>query len=177
MKPGLAKALAAYDVLGLKIELADFDFRLQAQKVAYLLQQLGVDIPHPFTLYVRGTYAPQLTKDLFENEQGPKSRPRRDVLTKRDHEAIERLKASLELRSNLLEVAATYHYLRYNMKLAEDDAIRQLKDLKPFIPERDVVVAISRVKQLFPQAAEKDIEDLRREMEPWEAATRRSDVS
>lgn len=177
MKPGLAKVLAAYQELGMKIDLSDFDFRLQAQKVAYLLQKLGVDIPYPFTLYVRGTYAPQLTKDLFENEEGPKARPRRDTLTKRDLEAIAHFKKHIELRSSQLEVAATYHFLRYIDGLPEDDSIRKLKDLKPFIPEREVVVGISRIKQLFPQASAKDIEDLRAEMEPWDEATRRSDRS
>lgn len=174
MKPGLAKVLAACHELGIKVDIGNFDSKLRAQKVAYLLQQLGIAIPYRFSLYVRGTYGPELTKELYENEQGPRERPGRGVLTKRDFAAIERLKDHIELRSHPLEVAATYHLLRYGQQLSEDDAIRRLKDLKPFISERDVVVGISRTKQLFPLVSAKDVEDLRAEMEPWEAATRTS---
>lgn len=177
MKPGLAKALAAYDELGLKVDINNFNSKLQAQKVAYLLQQLGVDLPYRFTLYVRGTYSSELTKELYENEQGKKERPKKDVLSKKDLQAIEKLRENLELRSNQLEVAATYHFLRHAGELTDDAAIAKLKDLKPFIPEREVVVGISRVKQLFPEVGSKDIEDLRAEMEPWERATAESDRS
>lgn len=177
MKSSLAKVLASYRELGMKIDLSDFDFRLQAQKVAYLLGKVGLAAPYRFSLYVRGTYSPELTRDLFENEQGSKERPKRDVLSKRDLEAIARLRKHIELRSAQLEVAATYHYLRYVEGRSEDDSIRRLKDLKPFIPEREVVLGISRVKQLFPQVSAKGVEDLRSEMAPWDEATRKSDRS
>lgn len=177
MTASLAKTLACLQALGIKVDLEDFDFRLRAQKTTYLLQQLGVPIPYFFTLYVRGPYAPALTKELFENEAGKRIQPSAESLTKKDLAAIAKLKKHLELRPAQLEIAATYHYLAYQMNLAEDVAIRRLKELKPFLPEREVVVGISRVKQLFPQATEKDIRDLRREMKPWEEATRKSDRS
>lgn len=177
MKPELEKAMAAYEKLGIKVDVNDFDSKLMAQKIAYLLQRLGVALPYRFSLYVRGAYAPQLTKDIYENELGKKEKPRKDALTKKDLQAVEKLRQHVDLQSTQLEVAATYDFLRRHDDLSEDEAIARLKDLKPFIPEREVVVGIARVKQLFPEATSKDIESLREEMEPWERATRKSDNS
>jgi uncharacterized protein YwgA len=69
------KVIAFFKELGFEFDIARFDDRLIAQKLVCLLELKGIDLGYSCSLYVRGPYSPDLTKDLlaftpeFENQE------------------------------------------------------------------------------------------------------------
>lgn len=168
--PEPEKALACFEEAGLKFDIRHFDHRLIAQKLTYLLQELGVKLGYEksFSFYLRGTYSPTLTKDLF---QAFESKKRVAVhLTQADKARIAQLRDAVPLRPHLLEVMAGYRFLRQKGQ-TEDQAIATLRSTKPFISPRDVAVGISKSKRLFPEVTGVDIAAMREEMRAWDAAS------
>jgi uncharacterized protein YwgA len=43
-----------------------FDNRLKVQKYIYLMQRFGLNLGYSFSLYIRGPYCTELTKDAFQ---------------------------------------------------------------------------------------------------------------
>jgi uncharacterized protein YwgA len=166
------KLAACFREAGFEWDITHFDQRLIAQKLVYLLEELGVRLGYKgtFSFYLRGTYSPTLTKDLFQM-QGQDHDETELKLSAADRARIARLVSTVQLRPHMLEVMAAYRFLRTQGK-SEDEAIRKIKATKPFISERDVAIGISKCKGIFPEIAPRDLEELDQEMAPWDAATR-----
>lgn len=47
-------------------DMVKFDNRLKIQKYIYLMQRYGLNLGYSFSLYVRGPYCTELTKDAFQ---------------------------------------------------------------------------------------------------------------
>lgn len=58
-------ALLILTKLGINFEMRLFDERLAVQKSVYLAQALGIHLGHHFSWYLRGPYAPSLTRDVY----------------------------------------------------------------------------------------------------------------
>ena len=166
------KTLACFKEAGLDFDIKQFDHRLMAQKLTYLLQELGVKLGYEktFSFYLRGTYSPTLTKDLF---QSPASKPA-VTLTQADKARIAKLRSAVDLRPHMLEVMAAYRYLR-NQGKTETDAIQTLRATKPFLSPRDVAVGVSKCKGIFPEVTASDSAALKEEMAAWDAAAEEDD--
>lgn len=160
------KALACFKEAGLDFDIKQFDHRLMAQKLTYLLQELGVKLGYEktFSFYLRGTYSPTLTKDLFQ------AKPSAYSLTQADKVRIAKLRSAVELRPHMLEVMAAYRFLRTKGK-TETDAIQALRATKPFLSPRDVAVGVSKCKGIFPEVTQADADSLNQEMAAWDAAS------
>lgn len=166
------KVAACFNEAGFDFNITHFDHRLIAQKVVYLLEELGVRLGYKstFSFYLRGTYSPTLTKDLFSMQEETRGKVI-EPLTAADRGRIAKLVSSVELRPHMLEVMAAYRFLR-NQGKSEDEAIRAIKATKPFISERDVAIGISKCKGIFPEIAAQDLASLDEEMTPWDSASR-----
>ncbi len=162
------KTLACFKEAGLDFDIKQFDHRLMAQKMTYLLQELGVKLGYEktFSFYLRGTYSPTLTKDLF---QAPVSKAT-VRLTQADKVRIAKLRSAVELRPHMLEVMAAYRFLR-NQGKTETDAIQTLRATKPFLSPRDVAVGVSKCKGIFREVTAADVDSLNEEMTAWDAAS------
>ena len=164
------KVLEAFKQAGFAFDITRFEDRLVAQKLVFLMQELGVRLGYEktYNFYLRGTYSPTLAKDLFGLTQSP------DVVTSHlSHTEVQtarRLAETTKLRPHILEIMAAYRYLRKAGR-DQDDSIRLIKTRKPFISPRDVTIGVSKCKTLWPEVTAEDIESLREEMEPWEAAS------
>lgn len=165
------KALACFEAAGFRFDITHFDHRLMAQKLVYLFQELGVKLGYEgtYSFYLRGTYSPRLTKDLFAHAESPAT-AKGTVLSKADRARIAELTDVAELRPHLLEVMAAYRFLRRHGK-SDTEAMRMIKTTKPFLSDRDVAIGVSKCKGILPELTEVDFASLRKEMEPWEEAS------
>lgn len=148
--------IACLNAVGVKPSVSNFQDRLVVQKVVYLLQKLGVNLDFNYGLYVHGPYSPALTRCLFDNKPALEAGRTKYELTPKEVDATNHLR-EIGFTPALLEVMSTYLCLNTDLHEKEDDAIRRLKELKPFISEADVAVGISKAKQLTFKSTKEDM--------------------
>ncbi|MFH1247001.1 MAG: hypothetical protein V1644_01345 [Candidatus Micrarchaeota archaeon] len=164
------KVIACFKEVGFKPVVKKFEHRIIMQKLAYLLQLKGVELGFDFSPYVRGPYSPQLAKQIFDNQEKFEKLQTSAKLLPKEEEVVQQFSEVFELKASMLEIAATYLYFSFERKENEIDAVRHLKQLKPFFSEAQVAVAISKAKQFLPLATEADREALKKELAPWQNA-------
>lgn len=165
------KVIACLKALGdFKPSINRFEDRLKIQKMVYLLELKGLNLGFGFGPYVRGPYSPDLTKEIY-GRQGDFEKLRTDVeLTAKEVEAVRELKELFQMKSSLLEVAATYGYYVHAERLDPITALKNVKKVKSFYSEAQIAIGISRAKEyLFPPSQEA-IDSMKKEMRAWEAA-------
>ncbi len=81
------KLIAFFKELGFEFNISRFDDRLIAQKVVCLLELRGIDLGYSCSLYVRGPYSPDLTKDLYAHTREFENLETGTRLTTADNEA------------------------------------------------------------------------------------------
>ncbi len=169
MEGNFNKVIACMRELGVSLKAEHFQDRLVLQKTVYLLQKLGVKMNFEYNLYLRGPYSPSLTKSLYANKKEFDKLEPRIPLSAPEKERIQKFRRVIDLLPSELEIVSTYTFLTSESGLDEDDAIRRLKQLKPFYSEAQVAVGISKSKQLFFKPTVADLEAIRRETAAWDA--------
>lgn len=164
------KVIACFQELGFKLNIAEFRDRLIAQKLVCLLELKGVNTGYPCSIYVRGPYSPDLTKDLFDHMDEFVSFQTKVSLTPEESEKVRELKRLFGLSPNLLEVGATFGYF-LNKDLDPGESLKRLKQLKPFLSEKEIAVGVSKSKQYLFTPSEEDIEELKKETMAWQNAS------
>jgi hypothetical protein len=146
------------DALGLDLDLSDFDRRMILQKTIYLVQAAKVDLGYTFRWYLRGPYAPGLTRDAFalKTELTQNADELKDW--KFDPTSLERLSQLREVlesipaetRARRLELLASVHFLLQTRQAKTSDLaglravlLRNEKDFS----ESDIREAIESLKQ------------------------------
>lgn len=170
MSEKIEVVIACLKELGVKPSLGTFENRLVIQKLVYLLQKLEVPTGFQYGLYVHGPYSPDLTKCLYAHQKELETLQTRHVLTAKEAGAVNQLK-EINLKPEFLEVMSTYLCLSIDLHEKEDDAIRRLKELKPFFSEGDVAVGVSKAKQLLFKPTKEDLEWLKKENAAWSAVS------
>ncbi len=164
------KVIACFKEIGFKPVVKKFEHRIIMQKLAYLLQLKGVKLGFEFNPYVRGPYSSQLAKQIFDNVEKFEKWQTSAKLLPIEAEILAQFKEVFELKASMLEIAATYLYFSFEKKENELDAVRHLKQLKPFFSEAQFAVGISKAKQFLPTATEADKAALKKELAPWQNA-------
>ena len=165
------KVIAFFKELGFRFDISSFDDRLLAQKLICLLDLKGIDLGYSCSLYVRGPYSPDLTRDLYAFPAEFADLDTRSRLTPEEKDAAEDLGRIFGLKPVPLEVGATYGY--YTLRQGSDplEAVRQVKRLKPFYSEAQIALGVSKAKQfLFPPTKE-DLDALKEETGIWQRAS------
>lgn len=75
-----AKLWAYLLALELGNNLDSFSDRIRIQKVVYLLKQYDPDMQFGYSWYIHGPYSPELTRLLFEDDEGKPARLREENL-------------------------------------------------------------------------------------------------
>lgn len=168
------KVIAFYKELGFSPDIALFDDRLIAQKLVCLLELKGIDLGYSCSMYVRGPYSPDLTKDLFAHTPEFENLETGTRLSAAEKAIVADLGRIFGLKPVPLEVGATYGFytLRYGSNPLE--ALRQVKELKPFYSEAQIALGISKAKEFLYTPTPKDLEELKRETGIWQRAALRS---
>ncbi len=168
----IKKAIASFKALGFTPSLNNFENRLKMQKIICLLEIMGMDIGYNFGIYVRGAYSPDLTEDLYQSLPISDSLNLEGVLSASDEKILSEFKLSgiLDMKSSILEIAATYADLVKIEGLRPNDALFKLKTLKPFFSEMDFVIGVNIAKELIFKPTEQELHELKSEFKSWESA-------
>jgi len=166
----IEKIIACFKEIGFKPKINEFQDRLVIQKAVCLLDLMGLQPGHTFSLYVRGPYSPDLANDLYNHQEAVQNLKSSCTLSKNEREKMLKVyDLSNHLEPKLLEIMATYSFLWKKMNMSARKALIYLKKLKPY-PETQIVVGVSRAKQLLPPT-EKEIEEMKAEFKAWEDAS------
>jgi len=149
----------------------DFQDKLVIQKIVYLLQMKGIKFNYSFNLYVRGPYSPDLTKDIYAHSDELKHLDSKEALSKDDLRMIQDFSKVVELSPSQLEVAARYAFFAFERHQDVATAIANVRGIKGFYPESQIALGISRAKRLLYEPTKDELEQLRKEAEPWELAS------
>ena len=167
----IGKVIACLKHLAFPPKIAAFEDRLRLQKIVCLLELKGIRLGFDYGLYVRGPYSPDLAKEMFGRTSEFERLHTSVRLSSREETIVNELKQRFEMKSSLLEIAATYGYL---IKKEHNDpliASRTVKRLKPFYSEAQVAVGISRAKQFLFEPTEAELAAMRKEHAVWESAS------
>ncbi len=132
------------------IKMSEFDDRMSMQKLAYLVQAMGVSGAHNFSWYVRGPYSPTMTKQLFHHiERGTYDEvpPMNPVETAARDKIRELLGARIN-KPRELELFASLWYLMPGAEISDsqqDDIIRIMCRDKPHFPSEEISGALSEI--------------------------------
>jgi uncharacterized protein YwgA len=166
----LEKIISCLREAGFKPDLNSFQDKLVVQKTVCLLQLMGMRTDYNFSLYVRGPYSPDLTKDLYEHREAVEKLKSVCSLSESEHEQVQKVyELSNHLEPKMLEIMATYSFIRKQLGMNGRDSLIHLKKLKPF-PEAQIAVGVSRAKLLFP-LSEKEVEEMKTEFKTLDDAT------
>jgi len=166
----LSRLIVCLKELGVAPKASSFESRLIIQKATLLLQLMGVELGYPFSLYIRGPYSPELTRDLYAYPDRVEGLRGVGHLTSEERKKIAKLvEISDRLNPIMLEIMATYAYLWKCMGKPPREAHSILKRLKPFYSDAQIAVGISKAKELLFNPSERELRELRKELGPWES--------
>lgn len=168
------KVIAFFKELGFQLDINRFDDRLVAQKLVCLLELKGIDLGYPCSMYVRGPYSPDLTRDLYEFHHEFEQFTTESHLGAAEKGTARNLDRIFGLKPILLEVGATYGYFSMKEGCTPLDALTRVKRLKPFYSEAQIAVGISKAKEFLFEPTAKDLEELKKETSIWQKASLRS---
>lgn len=162
----VGKVIACFKALGFKPRVDDFESRLVAQKLVYLLQLSGVDLGFAFELNARGPYSHAFTVEFYGNRSDFEKLATKEELTAREAKTVGALK-EFELNPGRLEAAAAYAFF-VKQGFSAVDAWRKLKADKPFLRGSDACLGVNAVKPLLFPLTKEDLDEVRRECAPWQ---------
>ena len=165
------KVIACLREVGVKPSVSDFEGRVIIQKVIYLLKLKGVETGFNYNLYVRGPYSPSLTRELYENRDRVESLQTSVTLTKQESKIVEEFKQLFEIKSSILEVAATYALFAFRSEQDPLTALKNVKAFKPFFSEAQIAIGVSKAKEFLFKPTEKELEEMKKEHKLWQGAS------
>ncbi len=168
------KIIALFKEMDFQLNISKFDDRLIAQKIVCLLDLKGLKLGYPYSIYVRGPYSPDLTTDLFAFTDEFEEFKTESRLNTHEIEAADHLNGIFGLKPVLLEVGATYGHYTQREHCDPFEALKRVKQLKPFYSQAQIAVGVSKAKEFLFEPTAKDLEELRKETEPWQRAALRA---
>lgn len=168
------KIIAIFGNMDFHLNISQFDDRLMAQKIVCLLELKGLKLGYPYSIYVRGPYSPDLTIDLYQFTDEFQELKTDSRLNSHEKEAADNLNRIFGLKPVLLEVGATYGYYVKREKCNPLEALKRVKQLKPFYSPAHIATGVSKAKEYLFEPTAEDLEELRKETEPWQRAALRS---
>ncbi len=166
------KAIICMKAIGLKPKISVFGDRIKIQKAIFLLEQKGIVIGFNYGLYLRGPYSPELTQEIYANQDAVE---KLSTLEKLDKNEQEKINAYLEIfkdsDASILEVAATYALFAYGYKFDSVSATKKVKKMKNFYSEKQLAIGISKAKQFLYIPTKKELGDMKKEHYAWQNAS------
>jgi len=164
------KIISIFREIDFRLNITSFDDKLIAQKVICLLELKGLNLGYTYGLYVRGPYSPDLTKDLYEFQDEFQEFKTKSLLNNQEKQTVDVLSRIFGLKPVQLEIGATYGFYSLWEGYDPQEAQRRVKRLKPFYSEAQIATGISKAKEFLFEPTRKDLDELRKETEPWQRA-------
>ena len=168
--PDLDLLTACFKESNFKMDIHNFEDRLIAQKIVYLLQLKGVPLSYPFHIYVRGPYSPLLTKDLYNGERKISTFQTDVKLSDNTVQSINQLKDLFGTSANLLEIGATYSFFNIEIGYDHVNSLNELKRIKPFFSGPQLSLGISKVKEFLFEPSDQEVANMKNEFSAWQDA-------
>jgi len=133
---------------------------------------MGMKMEYPFNFYVRGTYSPKLTDDLYEHQKEFEALSGGEKLSEKEHEILEEYKREMGQTPDpaVLEIAAAYAFFFKQCGNDAKVATLKTKDAKPFFSETQFVQGINRAKALVYKPTQEELKKMKDEFKRWEGA-------
>ena len=174
MKTQTEKFIAYLNLLDVKIDSDKFEYRIKAQKLAYIIQKLvGKTMYSDFSFYIRGPYSRELAREYFEYKKDFKEGKTEVGLTNEENEEIDQTIPLLKsLNQRQLEIVASLLYLQ-DKGLDENKAENKLNELKPHLKMEEIWMGSNIIKKLFltEKLRAEIMSSLGEETEEWDRAS------
>ncbi len=151
-----------------------FEHRLIAQKLVYLLKLKGVEFGYPFHLYVRGPYSPVFAREYYQHADEFSRCETASTLSPGEADSVAELTGLFDKSPSLLEIGATYGYLAYELHHPPQQAYRIVRRMKSFYSNEQIVKGVNRAKQFLFVPTDEETAALEAELEEWQRAGIRS---
>ena len=172
MKTQTKKFIAYLNLLEVKIDSDKFEYRIKAQKLAYIIQKLvGKPLYGDFNFYIRGPYSRELAKEYFNyKDDFVKGRSDLELTNEEKDEIKQALPLLKELSQKELEIVASLLYLK-EKGFDENHAEIKLKELKPHLKPEEIWRGSNMIKKLFLTEKLRAIimNSLEKETEEWDS--------
>ena len=179
MSKDLKKIISAlkYWNIYLKRPNRDYGSRFKIQKLAYLCKSMGIPLNYQFTLYISGPYSTGLTQDYYKEPQLIETLETDYILNEDDLEILDKINEYVlihpvtnDYESEFLEAVSTVHYLKNkDPAMLDDEIFAKTKEIKQYIKDSIVVIAINTVKKLLFKP-EFLTEEVQKEIDIWDKA-------
>jgi len=169
------KLIACFRELDFKPSITDFQDRLIVQKVNCLLNFSDIDTGFECSLYLRGPYSPDLTKELFSQTERFVKHDTSIQLNEIEKHTVRELKTIFGFNASYLEIGSTYAYLTIKYHMSHTEAIISIKKMKSFFSDSQIAIAVSKTKEFLARPSKELIEMVRKDGELWETASIPSD--
>ena len=143
------------------VDLDEFDGRLRAQKLAFLIQEIGGEDGFAYHWHARGPYSPALTRVLFAGD-GRKEEPAASLaLSDLERRLADRIRSLVGEGIDdplQLELYASVWYLTPARKLSDKDRrsiVDTMLHTKPHFGEPQVRATLSKIEK-FHECESKD---------------------
>ena len=177
MKSQTKRFIVYLNLLGVRINSGEFESRVKAQKLAYIIQTITNKQLYEFNFYIKGPYSRELAKEYFECKQDFETGNSGDYkLLREETEEIKRVKPLVNgLSQSDLEIVASLLYIREG-GFDENQAEVKLKELKPHLKIEDIWKGTNTIKKLLLSDKLKAIimSSLEKETEEWDSLSNES---
>lgn len=135
-------------ILGMRLDLDDFDQKLIVQKIVYIAQKMGVKFDYEFGWWVRGVYSSPLTVDLYDiNEQELNYTPTRfeEIFA----EKLLNVAGAFKNKVRAFEIVSTVVYAQEHKGMKDEKKISEfIKSEKPWFTDEEIEVAFKKTEEL-----------------------------
>jgi len=152
MKEEISKIFAIFRYInGRKIDMRNYNDRLNLQKLTYILKKAGFNFSYYFSWYVKGPYSPLLASDAFNYFES--NEDINEKLSEAELKIVKDLKIAFgnELQNpNKLELYASLLFIKSTsaIELSEDEKLSEkLISLKPWFNKEEVKEAIKKLRE------------------------------
>ena len=147
-----------------------FEHRHIAQKLVFLLKLKGIKFGYPFRLYVRGPYSAVFAQEYYQHADEFSRCETGSTLSPAEADCVAELTRLFDNSPSLLEIGATYGYLVYEMHEPPEQAYRNVRKMKSFYSNEQIVKGVNRAKQFLFDPTVEEAAALDAELKEWQRA-------
>jgi len=146
----LKKVISLFKYWDVHPDISQFEWRFKIQKFARIAEVLGFPLSYSFSIYLKGPYSCELTRDYYSHEDAVRTCASDYVLSPSEVKIAQKLKPYLTTDLQGLEAISTLVHLKQNLpELTDDEFFITIKNLKPYLSDSTVVIARNEVKKLL----------------------------
>ncbi|WP_337861173.1 hypothetical protein [Ferroplasma sp.] len=165
MNEDFAKLKSYADYIEFPFKVDGLDSRILIQKMAYILENMGMNLHYYFTWWRHGPYSPPLANDYYEWSRGDNNIANVPI-NEGEKQGLDLFKNIVDANIPLLEAIATLMYKNYVYRDL-NEVLTLTKKLKPHPDDGIIIKAQNKAKELLFKP-EYLTEELKKEINEWQ---------